>query len=321
MLMPNRHRSSDPYRYGFQGQEKDDEIKGEGNSLNYSYRMHDPRVGRFFAVDPLEKDYPWNSPYAFSENRVVDCIELEGLEWQPVNEKGGNVDIDSDNISYYEWVGFDDNGLAPSGTLPEASLYTGLFSKRYFSTDCNTLCGNVTDVSIDEIRSQDKLNSLHPIVREDMIDFVLDLQYETEEVWVVTQGFRSIEYQDKLLNSGKSVTEVKGGDSYHNYGLAIDIVPRNGFYDRLDNMNSSQRMSFGIIGEKRGLTWGGRWVRARKEKELNRIFGTEIGLQKANDIRRTGMGFDPAHFHFSLNLSIKKLKELKRDDEGYPIFD
>ena len=80
MLVPNRHGSSDSYRYGFQGQEKDDELKGEGNSLNYTFRMHDPRVGRFFAVDPLFKDYPYNSTYAFSENRVMDAVELEGRE-------------------------------------------------------------------------------------------------------------------------------------------------------------------------------------------------------------------------------------------------
>ena len=42
--------------------------------------MHDPRLGRFFAVDPLTAKYPWNSPYAFSENRVINAIELEGLE-------------------------------------------------------------------------------------------------------------------------------------------------------------------------------------------------------------------------------------------------
>ena len=42
--------------------------------------MHDPRIGRFFAVDPLTKKYPWNSSYAFSENRVIDGVELEGLE-------------------------------------------------------------------------------------------------------------------------------------------------------------------------------------------------------------------------------------------------
>jgi RHS repeat-associated protein len=80
MLLPNRHGNSSDYRYGFQGQEKDDEIKGEGNSVNYKYRMHDPRVGRFFATDPMFRSFPWNSPYAFSENRVIDGYELEGLE-------------------------------------------------------------------------------------------------------------------------------------------------------------------------------------------------------------------------------------------------
>jgi RHS repeat-associated protein len=81
-LVPNRHGSTADYRYGFQGQEKDDEIKGgEGKSLNYEFRMHDPRIGRFFAVDPLTKLYPWNSPYAFSENRVMDGKDLEGKEF------------------------------------------------------------------------------------------------------------------------------------------------------------------------------------------------------------------------------------------------
>jgi RHS repeat-associated protein len=78
--MPGRSFSSGSYRYGFQGQEKNDEIKGEGNSINYKYRVHDPRLGRFLSVDPLAPDYPWNSPYAFSENRVIDAVELEGAE-------------------------------------------------------------------------------------------------------------------------------------------------------------------------------------------------------------------------------------------------
>ena len=80
MLVPNRNFSSPSYRYGFQGQEKDDEVKDSGNSLNYKFRMYDPRIGRFFAVDPLSDKYPHNSPYAFSENRVIDAIELEGAE-------------------------------------------------------------------------------------------------------------------------------------------------------------------------------------------------------------------------------------------------
>lgn len=89
MLLPNRSDSDEVngYRYGFQGQEMDDEVKGTpGSSLNYTFRMHDPRVGRFFAVDPLASMYPWNSPYAFSENRVIDGIDLEGGEFYGFEE-------------------------------------------------------------------------------------------------------------------------------------------------------------------------------------------------------------------------------------------
>ncbi len=32
-------------------------------------------------IDPLAEKYTYNSPYAFSENRVIDGRELEGLEW------------------------------------------------------------------------------------------------------------------------------------------------------------------------------------------------------------------------------------------------
>jgi RHS repeat-associated protein len=67
-------------RYFFQGQEMDNEVKGEGNSVNFEYRMHDPRLGRFFAIDPLIKEYPHYSPYTFSGNEVIEKIELEGME-------------------------------------------------------------------------------------------------------------------------------------------------------------------------------------------------------------------------------------------------
>lgn len=81
MTLPGRNETDGGnYRYGFQGQEMDDEVKGEGNSVNYKYRMHDPRIGRFFAVDPLAPQYAHNSTYAFSENVVINAVELEGLE-------------------------------------------------------------------------------------------------------------------------------------------------------------------------------------------------------------------------------------------------
>lgn len=91
MQMMDRNESFADSRFGFQGQEKDDEMKGEGNSINYKYRMHDARLGRFFAVDPLSRKFPFFSSYQFSGNIVVSHIELEGLE--------GKVSIVKDNTT------------------------------------------------------------------------------------------------------------------------------------------------------------------------------------------------------------------------------
>jgi RHS repeat-associated protein len=72
---------SNKYRFGFNGQEKENDITGEGNHVVFSYRIHDTRLGRFLSVDPMENEYPWNSSYAFAENRVIDGIDLEGKEF------------------------------------------------------------------------------------------------------------------------------------------------------------------------------------------------------------------------------------------------
>ena len=72
--------SGDGYRFGFQGQEMDDEIKGEGNSVNYKYRMHHPRLGRFFAVDPLAAKYTAWTPYAFCIDNPILNIDSDGRE-------------------------------------------------------------------------------------------------------------------------------------------------------------------------------------------------------------------------------------------------
>ena len=86
MTIKERSYQTVSYRFGFQGQEGDDEVNGKGNSIAFEYRIHDPRLGRFLSVDPLSASYPWNSPYAFAENRVIDGRDFEGGEWLDVDE-------------------------------------------------------------------------------------------------------------------------------------------------------------------------------------------------------------------------------------------
>ena len=55
MLMPGKKFSAEgAYRYGFNGKENDNEVKGEGNSVDFGDRLFDPRIGRWFAVTPSQ---------------------------------------------------------------------------------------------------------------------------------------------------------------------------------------------------------------------------------------------------------------------------
>ena len=57
-----------------------EELEGALGSGAFESNAQELRVGRFLSLDPLMATYPFNSPYAFSENRVIDAIEVEGLE-------------------------------------------------------------------------------------------------------------------------------------------------------------------------------------------------------------------------------------------------
>lgn len=86
MLMPRRHGSVDGYRYGFNGKEKDDEIKGEGAHYDYGFRIYDPRLGRFLSTDPLFAGYPYYTPYQFAGNNPIWATDLDGLEQLITNQ-------------------------------------------------------------------------------------------------------------------------------------------------------------------------------------------------------------------------------------------
>jgi len=81
--------SKGEYRYGFNGMEKDNELKGEGNSLDFGARIYDSRLGRWLSRDPLEKNFPSLSPYQFVENKPISLIDPDGNE--PIKPQAGTI--------------------------------------------------------------------------------------------------------------------------------------------------------------------------------------------------------------------------------------
>ena len=79
--MDGRAFIGEKYRFGFNGQEKDDEVKGEGNSLDFGARIYDSRLGRWLSLDPLMAKYPSMSPYNFCANNPIKFVDYDGKDF------------------------------------------------------------------------------------------------------------------------------------------------------------------------------------------------------------------------------------------------
>ena len=73
MQQPGRKFSAgSSYRYGFNGQEINNEISQHGNSYITEFRQYEVRIGRWLSIDPLIKKYPGLSPYvAFNAKPIL----------------------------------------------------------------------------------------------------------------------------------------------------------------------------------------------------------------------------------------------------------
>jgi RHS repeat-associated protein len=95
--MPGRtYSSNNLYRYGFNGKENDNEVKGEGNQQDYGDRILDTRLGgHWFSLDPLQKKRPGESPYLYTGGNPILFVDVDGKDrikyYVFIDEKTGTV--------------------------------------------------------------------------------------------------------------------------------------------------------------------------------------------------------------------------------------
>jgi hypothetical protein len=100
------------------------------------------------------------------------------------------------------------------------------------------------------------LQALHPFFREKIIELTRLCQ-QAGITLAIVESYRTHAKQSEYYAMGKAYTATPGGKSRHQYGLAVDIVP---VVDSVAVWNSPKLWrKIGLLGERLGLTWGGRW--------------------------------------------------------------
>ena len=136
------------------------------------------------------------------------------------------------------------------------------------------------------------INSLHPYFRDKVLTLIEKCRARGIELAIV-ETYRTHAKQHEYKNMGGDYTTAKAGQSRHQYGLAIDVVP---IVKSKPIWNSAQLWrKIGSVGEKLGLRWGGRWRNP----------------------------YDPGHFEWtggltSRHLSAGKFPTRADFDERYP---
>jgi len=120
----------------------------------------------------------------------------------------------------------------------------------------------------------DRIKLLHPKLRDEatLIYQEIKAALTGKAICRFSYTLRTFAEQDALFNARPQVTKAKGGQSYHNYGLAVDIVllvdkDANGSYESalwdvksdFDGDNKSDWMEIVAIFKRHGWEWGGDW--------------------------------------------------------------
>lgn len=128
---------------------------------------------------------------------------------------------------------------------------------------------------------------LHPVVNGYKNELVAKAEAKGIDI-IITEGHRSAEKQNSLYEKGRSkegsiVTNAKAGESYHNYGLAIDFALKDNHGQVSWDMNMDQNkngesdwMEVVSIAKDMGFEWGGDWSNFKDYPHLQMNFGLSI---------------------------------------------
>lgn len=125
--------------------------------------------------------------------------------------------------------------------------------------------------------SDERISKLHPSIQVLVAKFINEVQTKLGITLRVTQGLRTFEEQNEIYAKGRTapgqiVSNAKGGFSYHNYGLAIDVAEiKNG-----QVIWDTQWHKIAPIAKSLGFEWGGDFKKLVDKPHFQYTYGYSI---------------------------------------------
>lgn len=132
----------------------------------------------------------------------------------------------------------------------------------------------------------DRIETAHPKLREELKYLYMECNNKIVPKYKrlrFTHVLRTYAEQDELYaigrtKPGKKVTNAKGGFSYHNFGLAFDIViledkDKNGTFESADFVVDALWKKIAAFFKSHGWEWGGDWKSIKDYPHFQKTFG------------------------------------------------
>lgn len=129
-----------------------------------------------------------------------------------------------------------------------------------------------------------RIENIHPKLYQELLIIYEDIcqALTGKAICRFTHTYRSFQEQDKLFLQRPKVTNAKGGQSYHNYGLAVDICliinGKEASWDTLKDFDGdgvSDWMEVVSIFKKYGWFWGGDFKTFKDRPHFEKTFGLQ----------------------------------------------
>jgi RHS repeat-associated protein len=287
--MPTRHESSAGYRYGFQKQEKDNEIAGEGNSYTAKFWQYDSRLGRRWNIDPVVKHH--ESSYATFSNNPIFLIDPTGADTISVNNKGI---INHIILAKGNHVLLDHNGKQIQFNDPEYD--TELINKRgvkigdqlvnYISESETKKKVNGQGIIFNRIVAK-VLGETNPLGAGFYLKSLAEIKEKSYKKWDFSHSVLGpLVNADPNSNLGNT-TRNKGRSYTDDYKYEQYYFFVFGKSNTAYNLGDAENYMWGMAGKRSGFTW----LEIKSGSNYNEIRQGR-GFDSDADQRAIGNGFD-----------------------------